>query len=475
MMERILTEDEVDTIHSTAISLLENVGMAIYSSDALNLLQEAGVKVDFQKKLARPSATLLEEGIKKCPHEFILGGRNTKHDLSLTKGTTYFRTPTGCTHVLDFETGVYRESNLDDLTKFARLIDGLEQIDYSGCVLFPQGIKPQIRDLYATAILLENTEKHVMTQIYKAQSLPYLHEMAKVIIPDEKERWKRPPLSLTVSPTSPLQCTKDATELLMGCAKYRIPIQLTSIPIMGGTSPVTLAGTLMMQHAELLMGILITQLTAPGAPIIYSSRIHPLNMKTGTALCGAIENVLLNGAMVQIARHIGLPVDVYAMSTDSNVYDEQVTLEKTLDMTFSLFISKPNIITGVGELESLDTVSMEQLVIDNEIISLTRRMYRGIEVTPETLAEDVIATVGPGGYFLRERHTRNYFQKEAFFPSILNQTRRRTWEIKGAKDVITNAKEKVRQILHEHEPVPLEKHAQERFQHILKSAEKDLA
>jgi trimethylamine--corrinoid protein Co-methyltransferase len=234
-MERILTEDEVSEIHSTALSLLENVGMAIYSSDALNLLKDAGVNVDFTKNIARPTASLVEEEIKKAPREFSLGGRNSKHDLPMKKGTTYFRTPTGCTHVLDFETGIYRESNLDDLTKFARLIDGLDQIDYSGCILFPQGIKPQIRDLYATEILLENTEKHVMTQIYTAKSLPYLHEMAKVIVPDDQERQKRPPISLTVSPTSPLQCTKDATELLMGCAKYRIPIQLTSIPIMGGT------------------------------------------------------------------------------------------------------------------------------------------------------------------------------------------------------------------------------------------------
>jgi trimethylamine--corrinoid protein Co-methyltransferase len=474
-MERILTEDEVSEIHSTALSLLENVGMAIYSSDALNLLKDAGVNVDFTKNIARPTASLVEEEIKKAPREFSLGGRNSKHDLPMKKGTTYFRTPTGCTHVLDFETGIYRESNLDDLTKFARLIDGLDQIDYSGCILFPQGIKPQIRDLYATEILLENTEKHVMTQIYTAKSLPYLHEMAKVIVPDDQERQKRPPISLTVSPTSPLQCTKDATELLMGCAKYRIPIQLTSIPIMGGTSPVTLAGTLMMQHAELLMGILITQLTEPGAPIIYSSRIHPLNMKTGTALCGAIENVMLNVAMVQIARRIGLPVDVYAMGTDSNVYDEQAAIEKTLNMSYSLFISEPNVITGVGELESLDTVCMEQLVIDDEIISLVRRMYRGIEITDETLAEDVIAKVGPGGHFLRERHTRNYFKKESFFPSILNQTRRRTWEIKGSKDVIALAKEKIRKILHEHEPVPLEKSAQEKFHHILKRAEKDLS
>jgi len=244
---------------------------------------------------------------------------------------------------------------------------------------------------------------------------------------------------------------------------------------MGGTSPVTLAGTLMMQHAELLMGILITQLTEPGAPIIYSSRIHPLNMKTGTALCGAIENVMLNGAMVQIAHRIGLPVDVYAMGTDSNVYDEQAAIEKTLNMSYSLFISEPNVITGVGELESLDTVCMEQLVIDDEIISLVRRMYKGIEITNETLAEDIIAKVGPGGHFLRERHTRDYFKKESFFPSILNQTRRRTWEIKGSKDVIALAKEKVRKILHEHEPVPLEKNAQEKFHHILKRAEKDLS
>jgi trimethylamine--corrinoid protein Co-methyltransferase len=244
---------------------------------------------------------------------------------------------------------------------------------------------------------------------------------------------------------------------------------------MGGTSPVTLAGTLMMQHAELLMGILITQLTDPGAPIIYTSRIHPLNMKTGTALCGAIENGLLNVAMIQLARHLGLPVDVYAMGTDSNVYDEQATIEKTLNMSLSLFLTEPNIITGVGELESLDTVNMEQLVIDDEIISLTRRISRGIDITEETLAMEVIAKVGPGGHFLRERHTRNYFKKEAFFPSILNQTRRRTWETKGAKDVLAHAKEKVKTLLHEHEPVPLDPSTQESFHRILKKAEKELA
>jgi len=471
----ILTEDEVVNVHSTSLSLLENVGMAIYSSDVLNLLKDAGVNVDFKKMMARPTASLVEEGMKKSPREFILGGRNSKHDLTMKKGKTYFRTPTGCTHVLDSETGVFRESNINDLKKFARLIDGLDQIDYSGCILFPQVINPKIRDLYATEILLENTEKHVMTQLYYVKSLTYLHEMAKLIVPDEKERRKRPPISLTVSPTSPLQCTKDSSELLMGCAKYRIPIQLTSIPIMGGSGPVTLAGTLMMLHAEMLMGILIVQLTEPGAPIIYTSRTHLLNMKTGTALCGTIENTLLNVAMVQMARHIGLPVDVYAMATDSNVYDEQATIEKTLNLSLSLFLSKPNVITGAGELESLDTVNMEQLVIDAEIISLTRRALRGIDINDGTLATEVIAKVGPGGNFLSERHTREYFRKELFFPSILNQDPRRAWEMKGSKDVVARAKEKVRKILKEHEPVPLEKNTQESLRQILKRAEKDLS
>ena len=471
-MYKILTKDEVERVHTAALDILENVGVAIYSPRALNLLRRAGVEVDLEKRIARPAAVLVEDTIRKAPEEFVLGGRSSKRDLKLERGKTYFRTPTGPIYIIDSNTGACREGQKKDLENFARLIDATDQIDYPGCILFPQDVPPEVRDLYATEILMENTEKHVMTQLYNSRSLTYLYEMSRLIVPNDKERRKRPPITLTVSPTTPLQFTEDSLEFLMGCSKYGIPMQFTSDPTLGGTGPVTLAGALMVQHAEVMMGTLIAQLTEPGAAIIYTNRANPLNMRAGTALFGAIENGIMAAAMVQMARRIRLPVDV-RFGTDSKAYDEQTVAEKTLNMAIPILVADPNVSTGAGELEAATTVSMEQLVIDAEIIGMVRRALRGIEVNPETLAEEVVAKVGPGGHFLGEKHTREHFNKEFFFPTMFDQRSRLTWEMEGSKDIVARAKEKVTKILKEHEPVPLDRNAQEGLHQLLRKAEKD--
>jgi len=453
---QVLTDEEVHEIHVASLDLLHRCGMAVHEAKGLKLLRDAGAEVDFDKRIAKLPPRLVEDGIKKAPREFILGGRTTDHDVHVGHGKAAFRVPAGPTYFIDKESGTWREATKKDLEDSARLLNALNEIDYTGCMILPSDAPPETRDIHATEVLLENTEKHVTTVPFTSRSLNSLVRFSKLLSKDESDRRNRPRLSVFVAPTSPLQLSEEATKLLIGCAENGIPINMVSMAVPGGTTPATLAGSLMLSHAEMMTGILMAQIVQPGLPIVYGSRVTPLNPRSGVTTLGAIEVGLASAALARIGHHVGLPVDSHGLNTDSKVLDQQSGFERSLNAVIPL-LAGADIISGCGEIESHLTLSLEQLVIDNEIIGMMRRVMRGIEVSAETLASDVIARIGPGGYFLPEKHTREHFRKEYFIPSIIERDSRTMWAKMGSTDIVKRARDKAKGILEKQEAPPYDK------------------
>ena len=471
---QFLSESEIDAIHRSSLEVLEKRGVAVRSTRALKLLADAGASVDLSKKLAKVPSDLVESCLKKHPRNFMLYGRVRKNDLPVTDGHMYAHTTGGCLNVLDHESRKARTGTAKDVRDLMRLVDALENIHQAAMLVYAGDTGPQVSDIHTASQMLRNTTKNCFFNAYTGRNFEYIVKLAAAVLGGVEELRKTPIITFGISPTSPLELSEDAADQLTMTGALGLPVLILPCPQAGGTSPVTLAGTLVQQNVEFLISHVVVQVANPGSPVIYAGRPVAIDMRTGTSAFGAVEYGMMSAATVQLAKHYNLPSDVYGLSTTSKVPDEQAAYEKALNGLMPA-LAGANILSGAGGIESGVTSSREQLVIDNEIFALLFRSARGIEVNPETLATELIEKIGPGGHYLSESHTRKYYLTEHYLPKLSDRRTRADWEKDGSKDLVHSASEKVQEILKEHSVEPLDGDIERELDVILSQADKELA
>jgi len=469
---RILTSDELHEIHLATLEILERIGVKVLEQKALRMLEEAGAHIEIEEKIARIPQYLVEEAIKKAPSGFTLFGRDQKYKLRLEDKRVYFSMQGTGVHVLDLETGKRRDSTLKDLENFFRLADALKNIHHTTVTVKPRDIPDAVAHAYELLAGFKNTTKTVDGYTYGEAVAMDTIRMASVVTGGEEELRKRPILLGFHNPVSPLQHSENLMEGLMVYAKYRQPVLIAPEAQAGVTAPVTLAGLLAQQNAEILSGIVIAELANPGAPVIYGTVSTVMDMKTGNIALGAVEAGLINVATAQLAHYYGLPSRGTGGTTDSKIPDIQAGFEKAVTLMMAALAGINFIYDAAGSLESTLTASYEQVVIDNEVCGMVSRALRGIEISDETLAIDIIESVGSGGHYLAQRHTLEYFRKEHYLPTIINREKREIWEKAGSKDLREVAREEANRILKEHQPEPLDRDVEEELKKIVKAVEK---
>ena len=470
---RILTSDELYEIHLATLEILERIGVKVPGQKALRMLGEAGAHIDIRKKIARIPEYLIEEGIKKAPSGFSLFGRDPKYKLRFEDRRVYFSMGGQSVNVLDLETGKRRASTLKDCEDFCKLADALENIHHaSSSVVRPRDVPDSVAHVYQLFAGFRNTTKTVDGEIYGQAIAMDGIRMASVVAGGEEELKKRPLLLGFHNPVSPLQLSEKLMEGLMVYAKYKQPILIAPEAQAGATAPVTLAGLLAQQNAEVLSGIVVAELVNPGAPVLYGTVSTIMDMKTGNLAYGAIEAGLINVVTGQLAHYYGLPSRGTGGGTESKISDIQAGFEKAMTLMMAALAGINFIYNAAGTLESTLTASYEQAVIDNEICGMVSRALRGVEISDETLAIDVIEDVGPGGQYLDQRHTLEYLKREHYLPKIINRERMERWERAGSKDLREVAREEAKRILKEHRPEPLDRGVEEDLKKIVKEVEK---
>jgi len=469
---KILTSDELYEVHLATLEILERVGVKVSEQKALRLLEEAGADIDVKEKIAKIPRYLVEEAIEKAPSGFTLFGRDPKYKLRFQDRRVYFSMGGQSVNVLDLETGKQRASTLKDCENFYRLADALENVHHTTIVVRPRDIPDSVAHVHELFAGLRNTTKTLDGETYgQAVALDSIR-MASVVAGGEEELKKRPLLLGFHNPISPLQHSEKLTEALMTYAKYNQPVIVAPEAQAGATAPVTLAGLLAQQNAEVLSGIVIAELVNPSAPVLYGTVSTIMDMKTGNLAYGAIEAGLINVATAQLAHHYGLPSRGTGSGTESKIPDIQAGFEKAMTLMMAALAGINFIFNAAGTLESTLTASYQQAVIDNEICGMVSRALRGIAISDETLAIDVIENVGPGGQYLNQRHTLKYLEKEHYLPIIINRQKREKWERAGSKDLREVAREEAKRILKEHQPEALDRSVEENLKNIIKEVEK---
>ena len=465
-----LEGDAIQRIHQAALDLLQDVGVKVASKPGEEMLCEAGQQIDASTGAVRISQELVEQCLSTVPSQVLLAGRDESRDVVLGTGKVHTCLDGQGMYALDRDSGQRRPSELRDLVAATRLSDALDGVDYLWPNVVPTDVPQSVRTYVESAVGFIHTSRHNQHEIKGIDEVPYLLEMFDILLGDRRRHAERPIFSVTCCPVSPLQHESDMTTASLELARNDVPVVVMPMPLAGATAPVTLAGTLAMLLAEFLSGVALYQLARPGLPMILGIGATILDMRTGLYSAGAPELSLLNIAMTQIGKHLGVPVMAQGLVTDAKAPGAQASYEKAVN-GLSAFMAGSDVVNGVGLLDSSQLLSLEQMVIDDEIVKMLRRIERGFEIDDEHLMLDLVAEMGHGGHFLGQRRTLKYLRKgEHFLPGISFRGPYQAWEESGYDEVAT-AREQADRLLKEHEVLPITPEAERAIEELVKRAD----
>jgi trimethylamine--corrinoid protein Co-methyltransferase len=467
----VLSKEEIHEVHQAVLKILKDPGIKIKHEEALEIFKRGGAEIDPEKQVAHIPSSLVEYALNHAPRFMTVCGRDPKYDLKSMSGVHYSGGH-GATFVIDFDTGERRPATKKDLETNARIHDALENTHFIFPEIYPQDVPEKALDRHISQALLSNTVKPVIATAYSGEGAKDLLKMGIAIAGSKKALRQRPMFTVSLGIISPFIFEPNRVDVLIEMCRFGHPFQIYTIPSAGATSPVTLAGTLALTVAELLSGLVLTQLVNPGVPVRLMGYAGILDMRTTNFTFASPEKTLMAGALAQMLRFYGVPMGVHGSTTRSNVLDAQVGYETGILNLFSA-LSGSDVVIECTSASLEDTVVSvpEQAVIGNEICGFINRILQGIEINPNTLAVDVIREIGPGGEYLTHDHTLEHFKAEHWDARLGNRMAREKWEESGAMDIRARARKKLKKILATHQPKPLDPEVQRKLQQIVDEAE----
>ena len=416
-----LSDPDIAKIADSAFDVLAKSGMAVYSKTAMDALEKAGAQVDRENQIVKMPRTMVEDAVDSNPSSITLAARNDEFDAVLENGKVHYGTGGTAIYVLDPETGERRPSEVRDVILNARMVDALENIHVFTINVFPNEIQSNDEiDTNRFFHALDNTTKHVMGGIYSMKGLQKVIDMAEAIAGGAETLRNNPFVSFITLIISPYKIDDHYGEMTCYLANKGLPVVVPTEPICGTTSPITLAANVLTHTAETLGGITLVQSVNKGAPGICGSVGSITNLATMDHVGGAIERAMINAGVSQMAQHFQIPLYSTGGTSDSKAVDIQAAYESAMS-SLLVAMSGANYIHDIAGLMETDlTVAYEKLVMDNEILGMTQRVLRGIEVTDDTLATDLIIEKGPAKDYLVEEHTIKYMRGEFYDPTISN-------------------------------------------------------
>jgi len=444
---KVLNQHEMDGIHAAALRILEEVGFGTNSSEVAELARQAGFRMS--NGTCRVLHKAVERALGSVPPRFRLYDPKGDSFREIGAGEPLFFSGHQAVFVHDFGVEHVRPGNRDDVLQFVITANALDAIDGIAVPVYPQEVPRPAALVHAMEVMLSHTRKPMFFAPEREDDFQTICALARLATKSE-DLGRRPCLIAQPSPISPLFWVDGSSQCIIAAARMGVPCVSLHQIIPGMSGPVTLAGTLALHHAEFLLSLVIMQLVNPGAPVIYPGAWVTFDMAGGGIDIGAPEKYLLSIASVQMARYLHVPCMAAGPDTNAHTLDLQNGAEKSLSGAADAF-AKTDIIVNAGMFSNALTVSLEQLVIDAELISMYRRMLRGIEVSEESIALDVIERVGIKGEYLSDPHTLQFFRTELWDTgkSLFQRDKMDKWKAQGGREVAELAHDRVARILAE--------------------------
>jgi trimethylamine--corrinoid protein Co-methyltransferase len=467
----LLSASEVALLHESTLEVLERTGVHVRSERVLDLLAESDAQVDREHQVVRFPRAMVAAALAAAPSSFLLASRDPAFDLQLDRSRGYYGVEGGLPEVVDLETGEPRSPVTADLVAATRLADALDEISYLWPCTSLSDVPPADQAAHQTAIQLANSSKHVIAMTtYSPRDARTVIEMGEAIAGGNAALRARPVVSSFACSISPLTWDGAPLESALTFAAAGVPCGIVSMPVSTAGAPTTIAGHVVIANAEILSGITILETLYPGAPTYYTAYSADMDMITG-AMDGAWgpEPMLYNLATAQLARGYGLPVNIGTNGTGSKRADWQAGAQHALMLMGMLACGNVDLVGVTGGLDSSRVFSFEQVLLDCELWDVAARLLEGFPVDAEHLALDVIDAVGPGNHFLAHRHTRTHM-REHWRGRFFGRETWDEWEAAGRPEPPDRARDRARELIASHEPLPLAEDVNQELQAILARA-----
>ena len=467
---QILTEDQIEQIYFAALDVLEISGGLVFNDKALDLFNKSDAVVTDTNRVRIPNA-LVEQALGSCPSKSSLTGRNGMRSIKLQKNEAAFGSGAEAQFVYDRKTGERRKSTLADLEDAARVVDYLPRLDF--CMAhFPVSDAPNAaaNDRQQFLAMVKNTTKPLVITSSDVSGLQDQWEMACLLSGGEKEFRLSPLFAAYITSDSPLKQNSEIVEQLLFAADKGIPTIYSQYSGMGVNAPATIAGVLVQTLADALLAIVMCYLQKPGIPLILGGFQTIMNKDNKILSYGSPELHLTSAASTEIYKWLGLLSASPGGCTDSKLVDEQAASESVMSI-YNGFMTGTNLIHHVGSLEGGLNGSLSSLVMCDEIIGMVKQIGKGIAVTDETLALDILQEIGPGGEFLSHDHTYDHW-KEWFRPTIIDRSNFEIWTESGSKNYNERLEPEVDRILESHQPEPMDEKLIQEMKKIINLSDK---
>jgi trimethylamine--corrinoid protein Co-methyltransferase len=457
-LQPALSRIDVERVHVQSLDLLERVGIDYQTPRALRVLEKFGCPVDYQRCWASLPREIVEWALEQAPRVVTLEARDPARDVVLNGRRPHHTTDSQGTQAVDLKTGTSHASTLADLERGLLFADALDMIEIVNVMVAANDVPAHVRTIQHFATAFAQTGKHVRTGVLHAGQVPYIVALAKAATGGEAFR---PIFSAVDCTISPLMHDGPMTEACIELAGLQVPIMVYPMPLAGGTSPVTLAGTLLVHNVEFLSGLVLFQAVNPGTPVIYGCGASQLDMLTGRYEASAnVHGMHL--ASAEMARFYHLPVNLGGLSTASRELDVRYGYEATAACLLA-YLAHADEIYSAGLLGSAQILSLTKMVLDNHLAHQVELMVGPLAVDEEHLQAALIERVGIGGHYLSQKETRRYTREE-YVPG---------WPPAG-KTMLEIARTEAERILTGHRPPRLPEGAQEEIENILCKAREEL-
>jgi len=464
---RVLSDRQIEKVYQATLECLQRTGVNVLNEEARDLLAAAGARVDGVRVRIPPH--IIQDAVAANPRSFTLWGRDGRPHIQVVPDRVYFGPGPTCTYFIDPETGERRKVRRGDPGLTARVCDALENIDYVMGLGLIDDVPHHLAPVVEFAEMVANTVKPVLAWAYSVENVRLIYEIGLAVAGSEAALRERPFFALFSTFQAPLVHTDEDLANVLWAAEHDLPIIYLGGGTAGSTAPITGAGLLVIYLAGALSGLAIIHLKKRGARVCIGGVPQPTDLRTGRPAYGGPEMSLYSAAMSDISRYLGIPFMGTAGASEAKVLDLQAAIESTVQVVLS-GLSGATLVHDVGFLDCADIGSLEMVVMTDEIIGMVRRIMRGVEVSDDTLMLDLIDRVGPGGEFLSAKETARRCRAEIWLPTLMDRDPWVTWQAAGAPTMHDRIRERLRQILATHEPVPLPEGAAKRIAAILERA-----
>lgn len=468
----VLSREQIDRLHEGTLRVLAEVGVTVEHEEAQQRLADSGCSIACQR--VKMPDHVVERALAQIPGPFRLYASRGDYEVEIGWDNLLTMTLGGAPDIYDPQSGKRRPSTSDDLAKAALVADWAEHIHIFAPLFGQENVPGELVEMMEYVVTVRHYSKAFNASIYSSAGVRYITEMAAVVAGGIDALRARPSALYSICPISPLRYTQELVDAIITVADYGLPLSLVPLPVLGVSSPITLAGALIQQNAEILAGLVLAYQYRPGLPIMYNGLLCPADMRTALSIWGPPEVGLAGACSAQLARHYNLPCKVYGFSTSSKTLDMQNGVERSQNALMAA-LAGPSMLGGIGGGFDLLSASLEQLVIDNEIMDRILFYRRQPIMHQSTMALAGMREVTDGVPFLGQMHTVEHLRAGVLWQPLLSDIASiDKWEAQGAKTMPQRAAELVQQILEEHQVEPLPDEVDAELDRLLSQAEAEL-